>query len=73
MQQGAKCLQDKNSEDNFLKDVVNGLSQTPKSLPSKYFYDTQGSRYFDEICQLKEYYPSRTELAMLPEIAKDLA
>ncbi|MEJ2443502.1 MAG: L-histidine N(alpha)-methyltransferase [Exilibacterium sp.] len=73
MQQGAKCLQDKNSEDNFLKDVVNGLSQTPKSLPSKYFYDTQGSRYFDEICQLKEYYPYRTELAMLPEIAKDLA
>lgn len=57
----------------FADDVITGLKQTQKCLPSKYFYDQAGSRYFDEICQLTEYYPYRTELSMLPGIAKDLA
>ena len=34
------------------KDVIEGLTKTPKSLPSKYFYDRQGSQLFEEICQL---------------------
>ena len=41
----------------FLRDVVAGLSKTPKSLPCKYFYDEAGSRLFDRICRLAEYYP----------------
>jgi dimethylhistidine N-methyltransferase len=58
---------------SFLEDVLTGLSGSPKTLPPKYFYDERGSKLFDEICELPEYYPTRTELAMLkasgPEIA----
>jgi dimethylhistidine N-methyltransferase len=49
----------------FLRDVVAGLSKTPKSLPCKYFYDEAGSRLFDRICRLAEYYPTRCESAIL--------
>jgi L-histidine Nalpha-methyltransferase len=55
-------------------DVVSGLSQQPKTLPAKYFYDDRGSELFEQICQLPEYYLTRTETAILqacaPEIAK---
>ncbi|HEY7771995.1 MAG TPA: L-histidine N(alpha)-methyltransferase [Marinagarivorans sp.] len=57
----------------FLADVIKGLSSTPKSISPKYFYDENGSRFFDEICQLKEYYLYKTELALLPRVASDLA
>lgn len=56
----------------FLDDVIAGLQRQPKQLAPKYFYDEQGSRYFDQICQLDEYYPYRTELKLLPKVAKDL-
>lgn len=56
----------------FYEDVVQGLSQPQKTLPPKYFYDAQGSRYFDQICQLPEYYPYRTELELLPAVARQL-
>lgn len=49
----------------FLNDVMQGLGRTPKELPCKYFYDAWGSRLFEEICQLPEYYPTRTELAIM--------
>lgn len=64
---------DSDNTGNMLQDVITGLSQEPKSLPSKYFYDSLGSQHFDEICTLEEYYPYRTELAMLPAIASDLS
>lgn len=51
--------------DAILEDVIAGLSVCPKSLPSKYFYDARGSKLFDEICTLDEYYPTRTELSIL--------
>lgn len=54
----------------FLDDVVAGLSQTPKRLPSKYFYDERGSRLFDEICTLEEYYLTRTELTIMQQFAE---
>ncbi|BCD97370.1 L-histidine N(alpha)-methyltransferase [Marinagarivorans cellulosilyticus] len=57
----------------FLADVLKGLSSQPKSLSPKYFYDENGSRYFDEICQLQEYYPYKAELALLPRVASDVA
>ena len=47
--------------DEFLRDVVDGLSQHPKTLPCKYFYDERGSQLFDQICKLEEYYVTRTE------------
>ena len=57
----------------FLKDVVAGLTGTPKTLPCKYFYDERGSRLFDAICELDEYYPTRTELAILEQHAGEMA
>jgi dimethylhistidine N-methyltransferase len=58
----------------FTDDVMVGLMAEPKRLPPKYFYDQRGSRLFEEITQLPEYYPTRTETAILqanaPEVAK---
>ncbi len=61
------------AEDPFLNDVLQGLGRKQKGLPSKYFYDDVGSKLFDEICGLEEYYPYHTELRMLPEISRELA
>tara|TARA_R110002126_G_scaffold38317_11_gene114450 strand:+ start:937 stop:1923 length:987 start_codon:yes stop_codon:yes gene_type:complete len=58
---------------NFVEDVLNGLALGQKQLQAKYFYDQQGSDYFDQICQLEEYYPYQTELNLLPKVATDLA
>jgi L-histidine Nalpha-methyltransferase len=51
--------------DHFRADVLRGLAGLPKEIPSKYFYDEAGSRLFDRICALPEYYPTRTELAIV--------
>lgn len=59
------------SYQQFKTDVIEGLSTSPKRLSPKYFYDDQGSHYFDEICHLEEYYPYRTELKMLPDVMLD--
>ncbi|BCJ92354.1 dimethylhistidine N-methyltransferase [Terrihabitans soli] len=59
--------------DEFLRDVLNGLSQRQKTIPPKYFYDAAGSRLFDRICDLPEYYPTRTETKILRESAQDIA
>ena len=50
--------------DGFREDLIAGLSQPQKQIPPKYFYDAAGSRLFDRICRLAEYYPTRTELAI---------
>ena len=50
--------------DGFRDDVIAGLSLPQKALPPKYFYDAVGSRLFEAICRLKEYYPTRAELAL---------
>lgn len=49
----------------FLRDVQLGLSLPNKRLPCKYFYDSIGSELFEEICRVKEYYPTRCELDIL--------
>jgi len=49
---------------SFLEDVVSGLSLPQKALPPKYFYDAQGSRIFERICRLPEYYLTRAEMAL---------
>jgi dimethylhistidine N-methyltransferase len=49
----------------FLAAVLSGLARSQKSLPPKYFYDEHGSRLFGQICALPEYYPTRTELAIM--------
>ena len=50
---------------SFLEDVLEGLSRSQKALPPKYFYDEAGSALFDAICELPEYYPTRTEIALM--------
>jgi dimethylhistidine N-methyltransferase len=59
--------------DDFMAEVIKGLSREPKTLPCKFFYDERGSALFDEICDLPEYYPTRTEIALLESISADLA
>lgn len=50
---------------DFLQDVLIGLGQDHKTLPSKYFYDDRGSQLFEQICALEEYYLTRTEMDIL--------
>lgn len=53
-------------------EVHNSLRDKPRWLPSKFFYDAEGSRLFDAICDLEEYYPTRTELAILRDMLPGL-
>ena len=55
------------------EDVLAGLMAPQKSIPSKYLYDAEGSRLFESICLLPEYYVARTETALLGQVAKDIA
>jgi len=57
----------------FAADLLAGLSSVPKAIPSKYFYDERGSALFERICTLPEYYPTRTELALLGRHAGEIA
>ena len=57
----------------FAADVLEGLAATPKRLPAKYFYDDAGSRLFERITRLPEYYPTRTELRILESSAQSIA
>ncbi|WP_454760453.1 ergothioneine biosynthesis protein EgtB [Caulobacter segnis] len=59
--------------DTFLDEAIAGLSASPKTLPAKYFYDAEGSRLFEAICELPEYYLTRTETALLRQIAPEIA
>jgi L-histidine Nalpha-methyltransferase len=60
-------------EESFRDAVLNGLGRAPKSIPCKFFYDTRGSALFEAICRLPEYYPTRTEIAILEENAAEIA
>lgn len=55
------------------RDVIRGLSQIPKTLPPRYFYDDRGSELFEQICELPEYYLTRTETAILQSCAVEIA
>ena len=57
----------------FLDDVLSGLGAKQKQLPCKYFYDRKGSQLFDAICRVEEYYPARTETALMETHAREMA
>lgn len=57
----------------FLQDVINGLNSAPKALQCKYFYDEKGSALFDQICELDEYYLTRTERLIMLDHADEMA
>jgi dimethylhistidine N-methyltransferase len=58
---------------DFYAEVMHGLQRMPKLIPPKFFYDEVGSRLFDAICEVPEYYPTRTEMALLYEHAEEIA
>ncbi len=73
-----KVLHQHNSDVNQVTykdgdDVIEGLTQNPKTLPAKYFYDDHGSELFEQICDLPEYYPTRTEASILKQYADEIA
>jgi dimethylhistidine N-methyltransferase len=57
----------------FLEDVLAGLAKPQKELPPKYFYDARGSELFEAICELPEYYLTRTETAIMRDHGADMA
>lgn len=59
--------------DGFAAAVRDGLGSSPKALPCRFFYDDEGSRLFEEICHLPEYYPTRTEEGILARRAGEIA
>jgi L-histidine N-alpha-methyltransferase len=70
---GKNLLQPNQHLSNDGEDVIQGLTQTPKCLPPKYFYDDLGSELFEQICELPEYYPTRTEAWILQQYADEIA
>ncbi len=75
MKPGLEWRQPRASAENeqFAADLHAALSRSPKAISPKYFYDETGSRLFEQICELPEYYPTRTELALLQTHARDMA
>src|SRR5205085_10682651 len=61
---GARFVGGEPAAVNLRRDAVEGLSRPQKALAQKYFYDAAGSALFECICRLREYYPTRTELAI---------
>ena len=61
------------SQTGFAEAVIHGLSQTHKTLPARFFYDRRGSELFEAITRLPEYYPTRTERALLEAHGADIA
>jgi dimethylhistidine N-methyltransferase len=61
------------STGDFLGEVVAGLRRRPPAIPPKFFYDAEGSRLFDAICETSEYYPTRTEMRILCDNAQAIA
>ena len=61
------------SLETFYRDLIDGLAGSQKTISCKYLYDERGSQLFDQICQLDEYYPTRTELSIMQRFASEMA
>lgn len=61
------------SGEPFANNVLNGLSKDPKTLSPKYFYDETGSQLFEQICELPEYYLTRTERTIIKRYSNEIA
>lgn len=64
---------DQGPTEDFRTAMVEGLSRRPRAVPCKYLYDAEGSALFDRITELEEYYPTRTEIALLHSAGADIA
>ncbi|MHC0430322.1 L-histidine N(alpha)-methyltransferase [Streptomyces sp. O3] len=68
-----RTLPDDATDAALRADVLHGLTQDPKTLPPKWFYDAQGSELFEQITALPEYYPTRAEREILRDRAPEIA
>ncbi|MGY5142759.1 MAG: L-histidine N(alpha)-methyltransferase [Nitrosopumilus sp.] len=59
-------------KNSFADEISEGLNQNSKFIQPKFFYDSIGSRLFEKICSLPEYYPTRTEISILKKLQSDL-
>lgn len=59
-------------KENLLEEILRGFNKPQKELPSKLFYDERGSALFDEICELNEYYLTRTETSIMLDNIEDI-
>jgi dimethylhistidine N-methyltransferase len=66
-------LPDPLSREKMRNEILDGLRTPPRSIPCKYLYDERGSRLFARICELEEYYPTRTEIGILREHVDEMA
>jgi dimethylhistidine N-methyltransferase len=69
----APTLSRQDADPAFQADVLAGLAASPKAIPARWFYDRRGSELFEAITALPEYYPTRTEAALLEQAGRDLA
>jgi dimethylhistidine N-methyltransferase len=60
------------ADPQFRADVLSGLARRPRAIPARWFYDHRGSQLFEQITELPEYYPTRTETALLQSLCGDL-
>lgn len=67
-----RAVQEVSHADEFLGAVLAGLARQQKALPCRFFYDDRGSALFEEITQLPEYYPTRTEARILGDNVDDM-
>lgn len=70
---GRSLHQQRANAGSFELDLIAGLARTPRRISPKYFYDATGSALFDRICELPEYYPTRTERGILKRHANEIA
>jgi dimethylhistidine N-methyltransferase len=61
------------ADPQFRADVIAGLERRPRAIPARWFYDRRGSELFEDITGLREYYPTRTETAILERICPEVA
>lgn len=61
------------AQERFLHEVLSGLAERPRSIPARFLYDARGSALFDQICELPEYYLTRTETGILAQRAAEFA
>jgi dimethylhistidine N-methyltransferase len=75
MNSSALVLERADADDraDFERAVLAGLSRNPRAIPAKYLYDEAGSALFDAICELPEYYLTRTEIDILRQYAGEIA
>ena len=69
----AELPTDVDIDKDFFNDVIQGLSQSQKSLPCKYFYNDRGSQLFEQICSTSEYYVTRTESKIYRDFSGEMA